>query len=318
MERIVVTIVPIFMLIGLGAGVRAIGMMSEAFTRPANRLVFYMAIPALVFRALSQAPLRGSFDPLAVLLMAAAVLLGAALARFLVRGRRRRDPPQAATFAQVAIHGNLGYIGLAVSYYYLDAEGFARTGMVIGFLMILQNLLGVFFLQEAGLRRNAADVSAAAGERWRCGRELFWRVLCNPVILAAVGGIVFSLSGWPLPEILDRFLKMLEGLALPLGLLLIGSNLSPGLLRRWLPEALTVSCVKLVLLPALALLLFRLAGVDQRNLLPVIILLAAPTATLTYVMAREMGGQVELATAAVSLTTVLSAVSYTLWLAALS
>jgi predicted permease len=48
------------------------------------------------------------------------------------------------------------------------------------------------------------------------------------------------------------------------------------------------------------------------------ILLAAPTATLTYVMAREMNGQPDLAVAAVSLTTMLSAVSYALWLALLT
>ncbi|RLB72404.1 MAG: AEC family transporter, partial [Deltaproteobacteria bacterium] len=50
------------------------------------------------------------------------------------------------------------------------------------------------------------------------------------------------------------------------------------------------------------------------NLIPAIILLAAPTATLTYVMAREMGGHVDLAVASVSLTTILSAFSYALWL----
>jgi len=307
MERIATTIVPIFMLIGLGAVIARRGFMPEAFTRPANRLVFYLAIPALVFRALSRARLRGCFDPPAVLLMLLAVLLVAAVALLLARRQRQQEPARAATFAQAAVHGNLGYIGLAVSYYYLDTAGFARTGMVIGFLMILQNLLGVIFLQSCQ--------SGKVGPSGGAGRELFVRVLCNPVILAAVAGITFNLLALPRLEIFERFLQMLGGLALPMGLLLIGSSLSPALLKRWFWPALEIGFLKLVLLPATAWLLFYFAGVDQRNLVPVIILLAAPSATLTYVMAREMGGQVELAVAAVSLTTMLSAFSYTLWLA---
>ena len=117
-----------------------------------------------------------------------------------------------------------------------------------------------------------------------------------------------------MPQIGDRFLLILSGLALPMGLLLIGATISLDLLRRWLPQALLVAFFKLFLLPAAALLLFCLTGVDQQTFAPALILLAAPTATLTYVMAREMGGHVDLAVASVSLTTILSAFSYAFWL----
>ena len=46
----------------------------------------------------------------------------------------------------------------------------------------------------------------------------------------------------------------------------------------------------------------------------VIILLASPTATLTYIMAGEMEGSTELATAAISLNTLLSAITFVFWL----
>ena len=309
MGRIIVTIIPIFMLIGLGAGVRRLGFITDDFVGSANRLVFYLAIPALVFRALCRAALRSEFDPAAVFLMLAAVGLVTALAVACNNWRRDHDGPLSGTFAQASIHGNLGYIGLAVSYYYLDESGFARTSMMIGFLMVMQNFLGVVLLQVYGGERR---------EQQRRGRDLVVRVLLNPVILAAVGGIVFNLSGLPLPEVFDRFLMILSGLALPMGLLLIGSSLSPALMRRWLPQAGLIAFFKLFLLPAVGLLLFRLAGVDVQNQVPVMILLAAPTATLTYVMAREMNGQPSLAVAAVSLTTMLSAASYALWLSCLA
>ncbi|MBN2807955.1 MAG: AEC family transporter [Deltaproteobacteria bacterium] len=305
MSKVITTIIPIFMLIILGAGVRRLGFMKTDFMVPANRLVFYLAIPALVFRALTKASLRSEFDPWSVIMMTLAVLVIVGATVLYNRQRNVADGPLQATFAQAAIHGNLGYIGLAVAFYFLDEAGFARASMMVGFLMILQNFLGVVLLQYYG---SAGTVVS------RRRRDLLLPVLLNPVILAALSGIVFNLSALPLPQIFDRFLMILSGLALPMGLLLIGASISFSLLRRWLPQALQIAVLKLFLLPAAGLLLFHLAGVDRRTFAPGLILLAAPTATLTYVMAREMGGQVELAVASISLTTILSAFSYALWL----
>ncbi len=304
MGKVVITIIPIFMLILLGAGVRRLGFMKTEFVAAANRLVFYLAIPALVFRALTKASLRTEFDFLSVVMMVIAVLLVVGLTLVYNYRRKNEDGSLSGTFAQAAIHGNLGYIGLAVAFYYLDEGGFARVSMLVGFLMILQNLIGVVLLQYY----------CCVGRESRRVRDLLASVLFNPVIMAAVGGIFFNLSRLPMPQVFDRFLLILSGLALPMGLLLIGASISFALLRQWLPQAAVVAFLKLVLLPGVALLLFRIAGVDEQNLIPAIILLAAPTATLTYVMAREMGGHVDLAVASVSLTTILSAFSYALWL----
>ncbi len=304
MSKVIITIIPIFMLIILGAGVRRLGFMKTEFVAAANRLVFYFAIPALVFRALTKASLRTEFDLTAVIMMLAAVLITVGVALIYNYCRKSENGPLSGTFAQAAIHGNLGYIGLAVAFYYLDEGGFSRVSMLVGFLMILQNLLGVVLLQYY----------CCVEKESRRVRDLVAAVLLNPVILAALAGITFNLSGLPMPQVIDRFLLILSGLALPMGLLLIGASISFALLRHWLPQAAVVAFLKLILLPGVALLLFRVAGVDEQNFIPALILLAAPTATLTYVMAREMGGHVDLAVASVSLTTILSALSYALWL----
>ncbi|HDS15976.1 MAG TPA: AEC family transporter [Proteobacteria bacterium] len=304
MIKIAETIIPIFMLIMLGGGARRFGFLRPEFMAAANRLVFYLAIPALVFRALSRASLRSEFDPWSVVMMGVAVFIVGGLGLLSISLTGKAAGPRQGTFTQTTIHGNLGYIGLAVAYYYLDECGFARAGMMLGFLMILQNLLGVVLLQyfcsvQGGARRL---------------RQMLISVILNPVILAALAGMLFNLSALPLPSVMDRFLLILSGLALPMGLLLIGASISVALLRRWLPLAGLSAFYKLLLLPATGLLLFRLAGVSEQNYEPGLILLAAPTATLTYVMAREMGGQVDLTIASISLSTMLSAFTYTLWL----
>jgi hypothetical protein len=48
--------------------------------------------------------------------------------------------------------------------------------------------------------------------------------------------------------------------------------------------------------------------------MPGLILLASPTATITYVMAKEMNGDADFAVAALSISTILSAMTFSLWL----
>ncbi|MGE5310852.1 MAG: AEC family transporter, partial [Nitrospirota bacterium] len=130
----------------------------------------------------------------------------------------------------------------------------------------------------------------------------------------AAAGIIFSIARWPLPTVVDRSLKILSDMALPLALLVIGTSLSFGQFRRHLCPVIAVTLSKLILLPATGLALVHLFGLSKGDSLPALILLASPTATVSYVMAREMAGDPDLATAAISVTTLASGVTYTFWL----
>ncbi|MFZ0131202.1 MAG: AEC family transporter [Desulfobacterales bacterium] len=301
--QILGTIIPIFVIIALGWFARRKAVMPPEFLEPANHLVYHLAIPAMIFRAVSGSSLKTQFDPavVAITLFAALTVFAAAWAagRLLRLLRSRRG-----TFIQNSIHGNLGYIGLAVAFYYLGNEGFVRAGIIAGFLIILQNFLAVSVLQ---LYSNSLTPRHG---HW----TVFWKVAGNPIILAALLGIIFSLFAIPLPLIVDRSLKILSDLALPMALLIIGASLSFNLMRRNLAPVLVTTGLKLVLLPAVGLIAYRLAGVQAVDYLPGLILLASPTATVTYVMAREMRGDAEFAVAAISASTLLSALTFTVWL----
>jgi predicted permease len=303
MAHILATIVPIFSLIVLGVIARSRGFLPPAFLEPANRLVYYLAIPAMIFRAIAKASMTRQFSPAII-----GLTLAALVAAFVVcwAGSRllRLPVPTQGAFIQCAFHGNLGYIGLAVAFYHLGADGLARASILAAFIMILQNLLAVGVLQYH--RRQGG-----AGGRWGA---VAGKIVANPVIVAAVAGILFSVSGLPMPLVVDRSLQILSGLALPMALLIIGGSLSLKLVGRHPVAVLAASLLKLLLLPAVGLLLFRLAGQSRHDYLPAIILLASPTATIAYVMAREMGADADFAVAAISITTLASALTFSWWL----
>ena len=301
MMNIVTTIIPIFVIIILGWLARVCGFIRAEFISPANRLVFYLAIPAMVFRSISKASLNSQFDARVVILSLLSVCIVFGIAWILAM-RGALPQSQRGAFIQDSFHGNIGYIGLAVSFYYLGPEGFVKASILAGFLLILQNLLGVIALQ--------VDAPHNTASRWRPALK----IAGNPIILSALAGILVSLTALPVPPVLGRCLDILSGLALPLALLIIGASLSFEMVQSKLKAVLSCGLLKLILLPAIGFILYRLFDVMPQAYLPGIILLAAPTATVTYVMAKEMQGDSEFAVAAISLNTLLSAVTYTLWL----
>ncbi|MDO9109129.1 MAG: AEC family transporter, partial [Desulfatirhabdiaceae bacterium] len=56
------TILPIFLVILLGWGFHRKGFIPESFLGAGNRRVYYLAIPAMIFRAIARASLTTQFD----------------------------------------------------------------------------------------------------------------------------------------------------------------------------------------------------------------------------------------------------------------
>lgn len=303
MAEILKTILPIFVIIFLGWGLRQIHFMQEGFLKPANRLVYYVAIPAMIFREIAEAELVQHFSLILVAATLAPLIIVALTGLILVRGIKL-EQYRVGSFIQCSFHGNLGYIGLAVSFYFLGDEGFTRASILAGFLILLQNFLSVVALSRFNKEPNQTISTLS----------IIRRVLLNPIIISAMAGMTISLTGLDLPVILDRSLKILSGMALPLALLVIGTSISFAQMRQQLRVTTLISILKLMLLPALGLAFFHILELGSIEYLPALILLASPTATVSYVMASEMAGDADLATAAISITTLVSAVTFILWL----
>lgn len=319
--QIIFTIVPIFIIISVGWLIRKKQFMPDSFLAPANRIVYYIAIPAMIFSAVSKASFHEEFD-IKILLITFFALFFVAGSAWLITAMAGVPRKMKGTFIQSAFHGNFGYIGLAVVFYYLGDSGFANASIFAGFIMILQNMVAVAVLQaNSGNGEGSANSGTGNGGHEKRGQVVaanIRAIVKHPIIISAVCGMVFSLSELSLPMIVDRTLSILSGMALPLALLLIGASISFKVIQSYLTQIMEICLLKLVVMPGVGLLLFRLFSIPQPEYLPAFILLGSPTATMVYVMAREMDGDEAFAVAALSACTMLSAVSFTIWLNILS
>lgn len=306
--QILISIIPIFLIIGLGSGARRWNLITADFLQPANRLVYYISIPAFIFNAV----VKGNpGDHLDIATTALTLLCAAGMYCFTHLLTRLMKLPEkiSGTFVQASSHGNQGYFGLPVVFYYLGEESLGIAALICGILMILQNILSIFFLQI----NNSSFETENQSRLW----SIISKLKSNPVILAVLSGLLVSSLGIRLPEILQRTLEILGGLAPPLALLLIGASLSLYFIREHFYLTLLSAILKLLILPLSALILFRLFHMDGQYYWPALILLATPTATMTYIMAGEMKGEQGMAVATISMSTLLAGVSYPLWLATL-
>ena len=301
--NIVSTIVPVFVVIFLGLYAKHRGFFTPDFLNQANRLVYYIAIPAMIFSSIAKASLKTETH-IPVILITLFVLLVVAATAFGLTRILNMPKSSKGSFIHSAFHGNLGYIGFAVAFYYLGNKGFVKAAIISGFVMILQNLMAVVVLQYHSEKNEGG---ATIGDTLK-------KTITNPVILSVLAGFLVAFFNIPIPEIIDRSLEILKGLALPMALLIIGASLSFQNLKPRFINAGITTCIKLILAPAIGLLLFKLFSILPDDYLPAMIVLASPTATLTYIMAKEIGGDPDFAVAVISISTLISSVSYGFWL----
>ncbi len=300
------TLLPIFLIIGLGWGLRTWRALPDGFFAGLNSLVFFIGLPALLLVKIATSPLQGgpALRIFWVVLAATVVVTVAAypLARLL-----RLDGPGTGSFVQAAMRGNLAYIGLPVVFFALGdlaaASGeidIETTAMlVLAPTVPLYNLACVIILaQGAGRDGHASRRPSVA--------TLARKVVGNPLLIACLLGLGLALAGVTLPKTVVRTLQPLGQMALPLALLSIGASFCRGGLHRQVGPALVASLLKVVVAPLLGLLVARGLGLSGLETRMALIFLACPTAITGYIMAEQLGADADLASGAIVLSTLLS------------
>ncbi|HPX61018.1 MAG TPA: AEC family transporter [Deltaproteobacteria bacterium] len=288
-------VLPVFLVIGIGTGLKHTGLIDSGFLFQTNRLIYYLALPLLLFHKISTADFRATFNPLVVLniVLAMCVVLAGS---YLYASLRGYSPASRGTFCQCSFRGNLAYVGLAIVASAFGETGLARAGVLLGFLVPVMNVLVILVLTLA---------QAGNGPDKGLGHYVS-EILRNPLIIASLAGLAWSFLQLPMPVAVGRTLQIATGMSLPLALIAIGGSFSLQRLQGDMYKALLATGIKNVSMPLIALPLLLMAGIRGEELAVAVVMAAAPTATATYIMAQEMKGDAELAGSIVILSTLFS------------
>jgi predicted permease len=291
-------LLPDFVLILTGFAICRWTALGRPVWDAAERLVYYLLFPALLFSAVVRYPLKPSTALPLVCAGLAVTAVGIGLA-YALRAWPGVSARLHASGVQVAFRFN-SYVALAVVERVAGTPGLVSIALIIALVVPLCNVAAVWPLARHG------------------GHGTLRELVRNPIIVATVSGLVFNLLGLSLPGLVTTTLGRIGSAALPLGLMAVGAGLTLGALREapWLAAALLT--IRHAVLPALALgcaLWLDLPPVQQAVL---VIFAALPTASSAYVLAVRMGGHGGYVAGLVTLSTLLGMLSLPLALVALA
>ncbi|GGC09643.1 hypothetical protein GCM10011352_40120 [Marinobacterium zhoushanense] len=275
MDSILTALWPLFALLIIGYLARRFDFPGAAFWPPAERATYYILFPSLLVSRLSSAEFGGE-QTLQMVLTVLALLLIGSLLLLLLRPVLSLQNAQFTSVYQGSLRFNT-YVALAASAALVPGQGVALAAVVTAVMIPTLNLLCVLVFAWFGAARPTL-------------RGVLRTLITNPLILACLLGILLNLLGLGLPSPVRSVLDLLGGMALPLGLLAVGAAIDLRLLRGSGRGVFITIVVKLLLFPLLAMLLAGVGGLDLAASQVLLVFAAVPTATASYILARQLGG----------------------------
>ena len=283
---------PVLVLLIMGNVLLRAKLINDEFVATGSKLVFTVALPALLFISISQADFSKAANPV-LIITGLSGTLGYFLVLMLTSHLMVPNRQATGVVTQGGFRANMGIIGLAYCAQTYGNDGLAAASVYLGMVTILFNILSVFILNfyQEGKRSLTSQIKGIAK---------------NPLIIAIVIALPFSYFDWQLPVLLTTTGEYFAQLTLPLALLCTGASLQfRSFSADWFNISLS-SLSKCVFYPAVMVGVAYAAGLRGMPLGIVLLMTIAPTAAASYVMVRTLGGDYRLAASIIAITTVLS------------
>lgn len=272
------TVLPVFIVVLVGYIMRRRGTVDENFVGSISNVVFYYALPARMFLDVA----TSDFMELMNLRFVAVTVLGTIgvfFAAWLVMSRCFHDGRTIAAAVHSAYRGNYIYIGLPIIQNILQTEYVACSVLILTFVLPVYNILGVLILSWY-----SGDMSQVKPG------NLLMTILKNPMIIAVILGVLYGLTGLPMPYAAERSLTYLGAIATPMALLMIGARMVGNSVKGEEKVLRLILLFKLVLGPLVMTLIAVFLGLPQEEIVSIFVLFAVPTAMNVFIMTKSMGG----------------------------
>jgi hypothetical protein len=284
----------LFLLLLAGFSANKLGFMNADFNKKFSGFVINVSTPAMILSSvMNQEQLLSRGEIFLLLGLSLGTFLLAILVAPLVPKLLRADPREGDILRFMIIFSNVAFMGFPV-------------------ISALMGQSAVFYASIFGLPFNilvySYGVHLVSG-----GREggLDKKTLLSPCILASLLAMVIYFLNVPVPGVLVSALDYLSDITVPGAMLIIGSSLAlmplSKVFRGWRIYVLCV--IKLLVLPVCLYFLLELLPINQTLVQVTIIMWAMPVATNCTMLATQYGGDQELASKGVLLTTLFSIVT---------
>lgn len=302
MLHVLTIVLPIFGLIAIGFSARLTGLVTDRAAEGLSEFVFSIAVPALIFRTLNGAALPQAQPWGYWLAYFAAVTIVWSIATIVARRLWNVGPIEGVVVGFGASQANTVFVGIPLI---LDAYG--QEGAVPLFLLIAIHL--PIMLMVGSILSEGRSARPA-----RLARQL----VTNPLLLAIFVSTAVRIAGLSLPGPATTIIDMLGSAASPCALFAMGIALRRYGLAHQPGLAAVMTGLKLVVHPALVYVFaFHVFSMPPVWAGVAVLFAAAPCGLNGYLFAERYRAGVGVSASAITLSTGLSVLTSTFWLAML-
>ncbi|MGM0519403.1 MAG: AEC family transporter [Campylobacterota bacterium] len=293
MQTIFIALLPIFLLIFIGYLLKRVGFPSLEFWQYADKFTYYVLFPSLLIYKLSTASLDNvdgvAFVSTAVIALIVMSIILMIVSKFLFLFENRAF----TSVYQGTIRFNT-YVFLALITAIFGDKGIVLAAFLITFMIPIIN---IFCISIFAIYSNSEEVS---------GESIFKSIFKNPLILACIigGGLNFFDISLYVP--IEKTLSIFSIFALPLGLLSVGIGLHIKHIKEVKLELVTSLFLKLALLPAIMFFMALEFEIGYMQLVILTLFASMPTAPSSYILARQLSGDVKLMSTIITMQTLFS------------
>ncbi len=278
MLSVLAIIAPVFALMASGYAARRLQFIGPAAVSELNRVVVYLALPALLFDIMAHASWNDLVQPLftAAFGLACGIVFYATVICSLIAGRPLAS---ASIDGLLGSYANTAYIGFPVLLMLFGKDSLVPV-TIASILTVCVLFASAIVLAEVGEHTERRPLRLAG--------KVILSLVRNPLVIAPVLGVAYGATGLGLPAAADTFLKLLGGAASPLALVVIGLFLAePRPVETTdTRTALLLAAVKLFVHPALTWALAIALAVPPRLAAMAVLLAAMPTGTGPFMLAE--------------------------------
>jgi malonate transporter and related proteins len=304
-------LLPVVLLIAAGFGAGKARWIRPESVRDLSNLVFLVLTQALLFRTMSSTHLETlDLRPVALYFVVAGAMF---LLLVALGGRDSR----AAVVALAAVFSNTVMIGVP-----LVGLAWGQEGLVLLFTLISLHALVLLTLATVVLELLVAHEQARAGRGPR--RHVLATVglavrnaIVHPVPLPIIAGLLFAQTGWALPAVVDRPLKLLGEAFGPVALLLVGITLAQTAIGPQLRAALRIAVLKTLVHPLLMAAAGWALGLRGTGLAVMVVAASLPVGANVFLFSQRYRKAEDLVTASVAVSALLALLSVSLVMALL-
>ena len=275
---------PVFLVMVIGWALGQKGFLPKQFCTVADKLVFKVTLPVMLFCDMATLDLAHSFDAKFVLFCFAVTAIAIVVIWVLAR-RLLKDKTLVGEFVQASYRSSAAILGVAFIQNIYGTSGMAPL-MILGSVPLF-NIFAVIILTVESPQQHGKVTPSK---------------------------LLYGLLPFGLPTLAQKTLTSLSSLTTPLALLSIGASFEGAKAIKKLAPTLVAACCKLMVLTTIFIPIAVKLGFRDQQLIALLIMLGSPTTPSSYVMAKNMGHEGVLTASCVAATTLFSALSLTFWI----